>query len=76
MQTIKAQQGQTLLDIALAGTGSVEAVWEMAVRNDMQVDGDVLAGSDYLVPAVLEKTVTEYYHAQGITPATNPEIEG
>ena len=75
MQVINARQGQTLLDLSLMATGSTEAAWEMAVRNNMQLDDALVIGAGYIAPdAIADKAVLEYYAANGIVPATNPEL--
>ena len=45
MKTL-AREGQCLVDIALAATGSVEGVWALALRNGLSVTGEISHGAE------------------------------
>lgn len=67
-----AREGQCLVDIALAATGSVEGVWALALRNGMSVTGELGHGTEIAWEAggVTDARVAEKYAAEGICPAT------
>ncbi len=67
-----AREGQCLVDIALAATGSVEGVWALALRNGLSVTGELGHGTEIAWEAgdVTDARVAEKYAAEGICPAT------
>lgn len=67
-----AREGQCLVDIALAATGSVEGVWALALRNGLSVTGELGHGTEIAWEAgdVADARVAEKYAAEGICPAT------
>lgn len=67
-----AREGQCLVDIALAATGSVEGVWELALRNGLSVTGELGHGTDIVWEAedVSDARTSERYASDGVCPAT------
>jgi len=73
---ITNRQGQWLGDIVVRETGSIEALVEMAISNDISITGKMNAGSPVLQPTPLNKRVMNYYNVNGIYPATAAEPDG
>jgi hypothetical protein len=67
---IKVLTGQSLFDIALQATGSIETAFEIAKANGLSVTDRPETGTWLNVPAAVVKRVTEHYRAAGIAPAT------
>lgn len=67
-----AREGQCLVDIALAATGSVEGVWALALRNGLSVTGEISHGAEIAWEAedVADARVAGKYASEGICPAT------
>ncbi len=68
-----AREGQCLVDIALAATGSVEGVWALALRNDVSVTAELRNGMEltWLPDDVEDADVAARYRAEKIEPATD-----
>ncbi len=73
MQVI-SKQGQWLGDIAIREAGSIEAVVEMAVINDISIT-DTNIPSTLKRPKVLNKRIAEYYKINNIYPATYAKLK-
>ncbi len=71
MKTL-AREGQCLVDIALAATGSTEGVWALALRNGLSVTGELGHGTEIAWEAedVADARVAGKYATEGICPAT------
>lgn len=71
MKTV-AREGQCLVDIALAATGSVEGVWALALRNGLSVTGEIDYGTEIAWEAgdVADARIAGKYATEGICPAT------
>lgn len=70
MDRVKVITGQTLFDIAIQTSGSIEAVLEIAAANDISVTDDLEPGKELEVPRVVNQTIADYFRVNGITPAT------
>ena len=71
MGTVMVKERQTLLDIALQTSGSVEAVMELAKQNGLSItDGQVLE-----VKEVKDVAVVSHYEINCIFPATEASDE-
>ena len=70
--TIAALHNQSLLDIALQHTGTIESVFEFAEANAINITDDVQAGKTLVVPAEAfsNKDILNYYIAKNLQPAT------
>ena len=68
---ITVLHNQSLLDLALQHTGSIESIFELAVINGKSVTDDMTAGASLLVEeATTNKDILAYYTAKNIQPAT------
>ena len=70
--TITALHNQSLLDLALQHTGTIESVFEMAEANALNITDDVVAGKTLVLPAEMltNKDILSYYKAKNLQPAT------
>ena len=70
--TITVLHNQSLLDLALQHTGTIESVFELAGANVLNITDDVVAGNTLVLPAeaFTNKDILGYYTAKNIQPAT------
>ena len=70
--TITALHNQSLLDLALQHTGTIESVFEFAEANAINITDDVQAGKTLVLPAEAfsNKDILNYYIAKNLQPAT------
>ena len=68
--SIPALQGQSLFDIALQTTGSVEAAFDMALLNLIAITDDIEAGRELTKVSVINNQIASYYSDKNIKPAT------
>ena len=70
--TITALHNQSLLDLALQHTGTIESVFEFAEANTLNITDDVQAGKTLVLPAEAfsNKDILNYYTAKNLQPAT------
>jgi hypothetical protein len=70
--TITALHNQSLLDLALQHTGTIESVFEFAEANSINITDDVQAGKTLVLPAetFTNKDILGYYTAKNLQPAT------
>lgn len=62
---------QSLPDIAVQETGSLEGVFELAELAGLSITDELAAGMSLPVPLTpVDRQVTDYYDAHRITPAT------
>nr|DAV24520.1 MAG TPA: hypothetical protein [Caudoviricetes sp.] len=63
---------QSLLDLALQHTGTIESVFELAEANTLNITDDVVAGKTLVLPveAFSNKDILGYYTAKNLQPAT------
>jgi hypothetical protein len=73
---IISKQGQWLGDVAVREAGSIEAVVEMAIRNNISITGALPAGTKLLKPTPVNRRVMNYYSLNGIFPATATPVAG
>ena len=69
---ITVLHNQSLLDIALQHTGTIESVFEFAEANAINITDDVQAGKTLVLPAEAfsNKDILNYYIAKNLQPAT------
>ena len=69
---ITALHNQSLLDLALQHTGTIESVFEFAEANSLNITDDVQAGTPlYLGEGVgVRNDILAYYTAKNLQPAT------
>ena len=70
--TITILHNQSLLDLALQHTGTIESVFEMAEANALNITDDIVAGKTLVLSseAFTNKDILAYYTAKNIQPAT------
>ena len=70
--TVTALHNQSLLDLALQHTGTIESVFEFAEANSLNITDDVVAGNTLVLPAeaFTNKDILAYYAAKNLQPAT------
>ena len=63
---------QSLLDLALQHTGTIENIFELAMLNNLSITDDVVAGKTLALPdeAFTNKDILAYYIAKNLQPAT------
>nr|DAN68513.1 MAG TPA: hypothetical protein [Caudoviricetes sp.] len=69
---ITALHNQSLLDLALQHTGTIESVFELAEANSLNITDDVQAGAPlYLGEGLgVRNEILNYYTAKNLQPAT------
>lgn len=68
---ISTVTGQSLLDLAIQGTGSIEGVFRLAEAAGVSITDELSPGMTIPVPLpIADPQVAEYYAARRITPAT------
>lgn len=69
---ITVLHNQSLLDLALQHTGSIESVFELAEANALNITDDVQAGKTLVLPAetFTNKDILGYYTTKNLQPAT------
>jgi hypothetical protein len=73
---VTSKQGQWLGDIAVREAGSIEAVVEMAIKNECSITDKMAVGSTLLKPTSINRRVMNYYNINNIYPATATERDG
>ena len=70
--TITVLHNQSLLDLALQHTGTIEIIFELAEANTLNISDDVVAGNTLVLPAeaFTNKDILGYYTTKNIQPAT------
>lgn len=69
---ITVLHNQSLLDLALQHTGTIESIFEFAEANALNITDDVQAGKTLVLPAEVftNKDILGYYTAKNLQPAT------
>ena len=75
MGTIIVKDRQTLLDVALETSGSVESVMELAILNGRSLTSELTDGEELISVGETESKVVERYRAEGVSPATEATVE-
>ena len=73
MATIIVKDRQTMLDVALQTSGSLEGLIALAIVNGRSVTDELADGEELQEAEVVDSNVVERYKVEGIFPAT--EIE-
>lgn len=71
---IRVAAGQNIGDIAVQYCGTHQAIFEIARLNGMSVTDEVSAGTEIVVPDVIDRRVRKIYVEGNYFPATNGEI--
>lgn len=75
MEKIQPIDRQSLLDIAIQESGSVEAVMELSIKNDIAVSQELGAMTELETATIIDSKVVNRYHEQCIQPATELTAE-
>lgn len=67
---VKPLDRQSLLDIAIQTSGSVEAAFELAAKNDIAISEELARDAELETVAVADKIVLSRYAARNLRPAT------
>lgn len=67
---ITVLHNQSLLDLALQHTGTIESIFELAILNEKSITDDMVAGASLLIGEISNKDILSYYTAKNIQPAT------
>ena len=69
---VTALHNQSLLDLALQHTGTIESIFEFAEANTINITDDAQAGKTLVLPAeaFTNKDILGYYTAKNLQPAT------
>ncbi len=70
MKTYTSLLRQSLLDVALAATGDVEQVYDIATRADMAITDLPAAGTVFEFDSIINQDVLDSFSAAAIQPAT------
>ncbi len=61
--------GQSLLDIAIQYLGSEEGLVSLVQLNNLSVNSSLVAGTALKLPAIIDRSVVDYFKAGGYVPA-------
>lgn len=75
MGTIKVKDRQTVLDLAIATSGSVETAIEFAIANGISLTSELKDGDELRTVGVRERSVFAEYERDGVSPATEASEE-
>lgn len=68
---MKTLNGQSLIDIAIQTSGSVEAAFDIAIAKGLSVTDNVDAGIEIDSVNVIDKTIVDYFTMKNLKPATD-----
>ena len=71
---VTSKHGQWLGDIAVREAGSIEAMVELAIRNDISITDKMIVGSLFSRPTAADRRVMNYYNINNIYPATSMDV--
>ena len=66
----KVKDNQSTLDLSIQTAGSIEAVFDLAITNNISITDQIVPGQEITVPQVVDKNIYEYYRIHELTPAT------
>lgn len=67
---MKALSGQSVFDLSVQSSGSIEAAVELAVMNGLSLSDGLEAGVTLIEPSIISSQIVGYYGSRGIMPAT------
>lgn len=70
MDEVVVLEDQSLLDVAIQECGSVEAVFELAVNNDLSVTDTVISGNTIKGATKIKTAIADYFSVHRLRPAT------
>lgn len=71
MQSINSTPGQWLGDVAIKHAGTIEALFELAVKNDISPTESLKPGTELTPSDTQNKRVINYYERNRINPASS-----
>lgn len=63
--------GQSLVDVAIQWSGSAQAVFDLAVLNNVSITDQLSAGDMLLKALPHNQRIADYYKTKGLTPSTD-----
>ncbi|OWP76526.1 hypothetical protein [Flavobacterium oreochromis] len=67
----QVKHNQSLFDFTIQSKGTIEALFETAILNNVSITEDLLTGSDLLVSnGIIDKQIVNYFLNKKIVPAT------
>jgi len=70
MANFRLSENQSLLDVAVQTSGTLSAVFELALINGLSVTDDLMPGQSLELVDESNADVVNYYTARNLTPAT------
>lgn len=67
---METKDRQSILDIAIQTSGSIEAIFDLALINGLSITADIRSG-ELIQTSVINKIVYDKYSVSNIQPATN-----
>ncbi|MFK7033200.1 hypothetical protein [Flavobacterium oreochromis] len=65
------KHNQSLFDFTIQSKGTIEALFETAILNNVSITGDLLTGANLLVSnGIIDKQIVNYFLNKKIVPAT------
>ncbi len=71
MRNIESTQGQWLGDVAVKHAGGIEALFELAVLNNVSPTENLKPGTQITPVAIENKRIVNYYERNDINPASS-----
>lgn len=73
MGIVTVKDRQTMLDVAIQTSGSIEALMALSIANGRSVTAVLTDGEELETVEVADATVVERYNVEGVCPATEEE---
>ncbi|NDW10444.1 hypothetical protein D0T56_12355 [Dysgonomonas sp. 520] len=67
----KIKDNQSLIDLAIQTGGSIEAVFDLAIKNNLSITESLVVGTTIATAAVVASQIVNYYATRRLTPATD-----
>jgi len=68
------REGQSLFDLAVQASGSVESVFELAIRNVICITDKLIPGQNVRLADINNKGVVNYYTIGDLIPASDTDV--
>jgi hypothetical protein len=70
---VTALSNQSLIDLAIQTSGSIESAFNFARKNGISVTESIPAGNEFEAVSTLNRDIADYYNAKNLRPATSME---
>lgn len=70
MPTVSVREGQTLWDIAIQESGSIEAAFELAELNGLSVTDDLIANQVLTTATIRDSEIVTFFSSKNRKPAS------